>query len=305
MHWIFWGYAYIGMLCLWGAPLVAQERLEVTLETAFFLDGPTQLIKYTALLPPEIPGRQEQIHVSYSHPPHRTFMREGQHYAEFRFVRPKEDFKLRITLSLRTFPFDLASARRYAGPYRPEAPRHWLGPAPFLEVDSPAIQLLAQAVRGPDWLSTLHGCYRAVRDTLRYDASLTGELGALAALEGGHGDCTEYADLLTALCRANGLPARTVNGLALGNTGENPNHHWTEVLLNDLGWVPVDPTLGATLPQAALVHQHPETRYVLLSRQRVDPICGSSNNHWQAWGRVRADYRYTSRIRPWLQAGQE
>jgi transglutaminase-like putative cysteine protease len=61
-------------------------------------------------------------------------------------------------------------------------------------------------------------------------------------------DCTEYASLMIALCRASGIPARYVEGLAvLGEkTKESARteHAWLEVYLPGSGWVPMDPTMG-------------------------------------------------------------
>ncbi|UCF15223.1 MAG: hypothetical protein JSW59_17595 [Phycisphaerales bacterium] len=84
------------------------------------------------------------------------------------------------------------------------------------------------------------------------------------------GDCHEYANLFVALCRATGIPARTVAALegwkpwitpspedspplpdlshdglafAAGSRGFL-GHGWAEVLLPDYGWIPVDPQWG-------------------------------------------------------------
>ncbi len=61
------------------------------------------------------------------------------------------------------------------------------------------------------------------------------------------GDCTEYAMLAAAMCRANGVPARVVVGLihAPGRDGKFylAYHMWTEVYA-DNQWVPIDATLG-------------------------------------------------------------
>jgi transglutaminase-like putative cysteine protease len=72
-------------------------------------------------------------------------------------------------------------------------------------------------------------------------------MGVLDSLEKRVGDCTEFADLLTTLARAAGLPARTVTGLAYAET-EGPGfylHAWTEIAIYGT-WHPVDPTFGQT-----------------------------------------------------------
>jgi transglutaminase-like putative cysteine protease len=60
------------------------------------------------------------------------------------------------------------------------------------------------------------------------------------------GDCTEYAMLMAAMCRAEGVPARTAVGLIYADVKGQPAlafHMWTEVLAGGR-WVPLDATLG-------------------------------------------------------------
>jgi hypothetical protein len=60
------------------------------------------------------------------------------------------------------------------------------------------------------------------------------------------GDCTEYAMLMAAMCRAEGVPSRTAIGLIYADTKTGPVmafHMWTEVWVQDQ-WVPLDATLG-------------------------------------------------------------
>lgn len=60
------------------------------------------------------------------------------------------------------------------------------------------------------------------------------------------GDCTEYAMLMAAMCRAAGVPSRTAVGLIYANVRGRPVfafHMWTEVWARGQ-WVPLDATLG-------------------------------------------------------------
>ena len=61
------------------------------------------------------------------------------------------------------------------------------------------------------------------------------------------GDCSEYAMLMAAMCRAQGIPSRTATGLIYTNNRKlGPCfsfHMWTEVLIND-EWLALDATLG-------------------------------------------------------------
>lgn len=75
------------------------------------------------------------------------------------------------------------------------------------------------------------------------------------------GDCTEYANLLTALARSAGLPARTVMGLAYSERAAGAAlafHAWNEVAV-DGAWHAVDPTWNQVRADAThilLPHNH-------------------------------------------------
>ena len=61
------------------------------------------------------------------------------------------------------------------------------------------------------------------------------------------GDCTEFAMLTAAMCKAAGVPARTAIGLVyVDNLLGKPGlafHMWTEVFVNGQ-WLGIDATLG-------------------------------------------------------------
>ena len=60
------------------------------------------------------------------------------------------------------------------------------------------------------------------------------------------GDCTEFAMLMAAMCRAEGIPSRTAIGLIYADVRTGPVfafHMWTEVWIQGK-WVPLDATLG-------------------------------------------------------------
>jgi len=62
-------------------------------------------------------------------------------------------------------------------------------------------------------------------------------------LDRGYGECTDFADLFTALARASGLSARTVVGLAYQDTEPYgfAFHAWNEARV-DGEWQVIDPT---------------------------------------------------------------
>ena len=83
-------------------------------------------------------------------------------------------------------------------------------------------------------------------------------IGAAAAIRGGDAVCMEYADLLIAIFRAQGIPARAVVGYgndpteAENNVRENDlqtqtiSHQWVQIWVPGYGWMSMDPTWGDT-----------------------------------------------------------
>ena len=89
--------------------------------------------------------------------------------------------------------------------------------------------------------------YDYVGDNLVYTHNRA-DWGAQATLGEMGADCTEYASLMIALCRASGIPARYLEGLAVSGEeaaeSARTEHAWLEAHLPGSGWVPMDPTMG-------------------------------------------------------------
>ena len=88
------------------------------------------------------------------------------------------------------------------------------------------------------------------------------------ALKTKNGDCTEYAELMIALCRAKGIPARIVNGMVVVNA-TNPRHNWVEIYLKQYGWIGFDPTHGDS-PKSLTSFENLENKYIYRSYSRKD-----------------------------------
>lgn len=84
-----------------------------------------------------------------------------------------------------------------------------LGPSPYIETRDPKIVRLAKETGGDltGW-KKVEALYDTVRDKVEYRNG--GLKGARRALADGWGDCEELTCLFIALCRAQGIPARTV-----------------------------------------------------------------------------------------------
>jgi hypothetical protein len=118
----------------------------------------------------------------------------------------------------------------------------WLQAQRYIEVEHPLVQEAAAKLRRDGPKNTALAIYHFVTQHLRYAGYLADDLGALYALENRRGDCTEYADLVVALARANHIPARMLGGfVAEGDLLIEPQkyHNWAELYLQDR-WCVVD-----------------------------------------------------------------
>jgi transglutaminase-like putative cysteine protease len=135
-------------------------------------------------------------------------------------------------------------------PQRPRDPPAFM--STFAESDAlvpasdPRVQELAKKIlRGES------GSWRAARlvwDWLGRNLAWTGRrerLRVLDALSDKSADSYSYAIVAAALLRAAGLPTLPVAGYLVDPSRRAVRHYWVEVYLYGLGWVPLDPVLGA------------------------------------------------------------
>ena len=126
-------------------------------------------------------------------------------------------------------------------------------PETFIESDNPFIIDMARNITQSysDPLNSSQAICKWVHENMKYSNFSETPHGAIWALENRTGDCSEYAFLFIALCRASHIPARFVDGLTTWNINTtswgNQNwtsigHDWAEVYLQSQGWVWVDPT---------------------------------------------------------------
>lgn len=103
-------------------------------------------------------------------------------------------------------------------------------------------KLAGQAVEGVvDREERVERIRTIVRSLLKYQL-IPGDATIDDILTFRRGDCSEFALLFTALCRAAGIPAREIAGLVyMGDESRAFGlHRWAEVVIRDR-WVPVDP----------------------------------------------------------------
>jgi len=116
----------------------------------------------------------------------------------------------------------------------------------YWEIDDEVIQEMSErmAERTGDDESYARLAFDIVRDSVKLKTHLEERRGAARAVREKEGDCDEHADLLIALLRAVKIPARRIVGHVYRGRSEPEAHAWSEVFLENKGWVPVDAALG-------------------------------------------------------------
>lgn len=127
-------------------------------------------------------------------------------------------------------------------------PQAYLGPQPFMESDAPAIKQLATEL---DVKTDVSPAVEWVHRAIRNPGYVANDRGALYALRTRVGDCSDHMNLLGALLRAGGIPARGVAGFVQPESGvvrAAQLHNWIEYY-DGAGWVGLDADRGLrTLP---------------------------------------------------------
>lgn len=127
--------------------------------------------------------------------------------------------------------------------------------ADHIEVDELEVKQLAlKAIKGQKHEDAYATAEHIVDFTRYYITDKNYDHGqdtALQTLRSRSGDCTEHSYLAVALCRAVGIPARSVYGFVYHNVSNDKyalcGHQWVEVYING-AWYPLDPALGKATP---------------------------------------------------------
>jgi hypothetical protein len=127
-----------------------------------------------------------------------------------RTLAPPEETDLYVARDVKTLPADV---------------KQFLNPSPLIESNHARIKAVAKQLaegQGKAW-PHVRAIYDWVRKTIKYQdrAPLT---GCVEAIEKGSGDCNQLTSTFIAICRASGIPARTV---------QIPDHCYPEFYLDD------------------------------------------------------------------------
>lgn len=148
----------------------------------------------------------------------------------------------------------------------------------FLESGDLRVQRLAEDARGSTVEAAAALCQKVI-ETLDYVQ--TGRIqGASGVLTSKRGACGEYSDLLVALCRAKGIPARTCDGFSVARKEQiAARHTWVQVWDKlRRRWVTIDPSFGELYGDAFGL---PPLSLILCKHHRNDDLLvGGSTFTW-------------------------
>ena len=254
----------------------------------------TEKIRFIAIIPRNRSNRQTVSDLNFSVKPYRVFMEKGTKYAEFIIVKPHGNFEINISAKIRLYDYDLNSAYRAGGFDRGTDQDLYLINETYLEKDASSIMAKASKLNGRNRLETVRKIYNFVLKTMSYGGFNPGQTGAEKALKLKSGDCTEYSDLMTALCRAKKIPARVVDGYITSYGNDTPKHNWVEVYFPEYGWVPFDPLLG-DLKKTGF--ERLKVMYIFMSSTRNDPLVayGHFYAYWYQGGAVEIQDSFSAK----------
>ncbi|MDR2479848.1 MAG: IPT/TIG domain-containing protein [Treponema sp.] len=118
--------------------------------------------------------------------------------------------------------------------------------APLLPADDPGIKNQVNALLGRERNPDIRA--RRIYDWLVNSGMIQGEVlegGALEALETKRADPYMAVLLYCTMLRAAGVPSLPVAGVLVSRNRQVIRHYWAEFWIDGLGWIPVDPVLGA------------------------------------------------------------
>lgn len=231
------------LLCILTLGVFGQKSKTVQYSNTYAIKTQTgtKKVQLICLIPQNIEGVQQVDTLIYSIPPSRTFDQEGDRFVEFNVDAITGDFVIQILAQLQLKSNDFSNKTNQA---KTEDLSPYLAAEKFIESEQEPLIQQALALKKKSDLKTVQSIYSFVRKTMTYSGYNPKDLGALAALEAKQGDCTEFADLFVALCRANQIPARVIEGYKTESISM-PQHNWAEVYLPELGWRVVDPTVSS------------------------------------------------------------
>lgn len=226
-----------------GAKKWSRRRIRFSL----LLANPTErALKAQAIycyLPASVPDRQNLISSSVSVPHTVIPDSYGHNVLVMEFLELQAYMRKNVTIDVILNMGTSVSEPKISS-------QEWLKSEPFIECDAREIRDIAVDLKRANQFSTAKASFEWIKDNILDSGYLSEDRGALEAVLSGHGDCTEFAYLMVALCRANGVPSRMVGGHVVGSDAilaPYDYHNWAEIYISGY-WIVADVQKGFWAP---------------------------------------------------------
>lgn len=146
----------------------------------------------------------------------------------------------------------------------------------LIESNDPYIKSIANQIKGNTTEEYAQNAYEYIQQHITYKL-IHPDISAIKALQRGYGKCAEFSNVMMALLRAKGIPARSVHGY-YAKTSE-VGHAWVEIYYDKYGWVTYDPTFKSTtsiyqngkfLRNEPNYNTSPDVNYIIWDRMDID-----------------------------------
>lgn len=224
--------------------LHGQELIELQ-QINTYAANKNEPILHDILLPKNIPNRQKVLLIEFSIEPFAITNLNGNAIGKFEIPPSDQPTNLIIRSTILQYPIDFenASAKKDLAESSKKNLEKYLKPEKHIQSNNRKIKAKANEFNGNSQEVIVRKIFDFVVDrmtpSMRF--SYSAEQDALKSLRVGKGDATAYAELMVALCRAKGIPARMVLGLVDADKRASPWHNWVEVYFKKYGWVSFDP----------------------------------------------------------------
>lgn len=237
-----------------GIAMSFGEKQVFSFSLDYYLENRNLTTQKQGLALPPDNNYQKLVYTKIEPPPLDVEVDNDNNFlAKYRLL-PKQNIKVKVEGYVEVFskPF-----RNIYEPLTEEEKRNYTQSQKYWEIDTSQVRELAQKLKTPREI------YNYVSENLSYSKERLNQpkierKGAAQAITSPNESiCMEFTDLFIAIARAAGIPTREVEGYAYTqnerlrpvslalNTGDIL-HAWPEFWDNNLGWIQVDPTWGAT-----------------------------------------------------------
>ncbi|MFX1251325.1 MAG: transglutaminase family protein [Promethearchaeota archaeon] len=229
-----------------------QWKLAYKVKVTNTSDSRVKFILYLALPFPYITNFQQvkESRFSYSNVHLSSDLNGNQWLNLEKILQPRENWLFSyeniIETQLTSYDSKTLSSDNFSSPSLVQNDlKPFLKPEKGIESDYSKIMEFADQIQAMNASDFVLKAVIEIQKQLKYEIQ-KGEFGAKWAIETGRGDCTEFAALLVALCRAQNIPARTIAGFASDGM-KWERHAAVEVFLGGQ-WIPIDPTIISLKP---------------------------------------------------------